>query len=65
VATLAAQLASVQAAIAAVESGAQSYIDDDGAAMTYPSLEVLYKREERLLSRTERGDSGRIKVSEF
>ena len=64
-ATLAEQLTSVQAAIAAVESGAQSFVNDEGATITYPSLDVLYKREERLLGRTERGNSGYIKVSEF
>jgi len=64
-ATLAEQLASVQTAIAAVESGAQSYTDNDGQTLTYPSLDILYKREERLLRNIASGNSGRIRVAEF
>ena len=64
-ATLAEQLASVQSAIAAVEAGAQSYTDQDGHTITYPSLRTLYEREERLLRKIERENSGRIKVAEF
>ncbi len=64
-ATLAQQLASVQAAIAAVEGGAQSYTDDDGAVIAYPSLDVLYKREERIEQKIARESTGRIKVAEI
>ncbi len=64
-ATLAEQLISVQAAIESVESGVQSYTDQDGHTVVYPTLRALYEREERLLRRIERGDSGRVKVAEF
>ena len=63
-ATLAGQLASVQAAIAAVEGGAQSYTDEDGHNITYPSLADLYRREERLERKISRESTGRIKVAE-
>jgi len=62
--TLAEQLSSVQAAIAAIESGAQS-ISLDGAIWTRGNLEALYDREERLQRRVDRGDRGRISVGEF
>lgn len=62
--TLAEQLASVQTAIAAVESGVQSYTDDDGANITYPALDILYRREERLERKIARQSTGRIKVAE-
>jgi hypothetical protein len=65
VATLAEQLASVQAAISAVESGVQSYTDQDGHTVVYPPLNVLYDREDSLLRKIERGNSGRVKVAEF
>ncbi len=64
-ATLAEQLDSVQAAIAAVEAGVQSYTDQDGHSVTYPSLAVLYARERDLQKRIARGDRDRIIVSEF
>lgn len=48
--TLAQQLDFVQTAIRNVEGGIQSVTDDDGHTIIYPTLEVLYKREERLLS---------------
>lgn len=60
--TLAEKLASVQAAIAAVEGGAQSYTDDDGHNITYPPLEVLYLREDRLQRKIDGQSTGRIKV---
>ena len=63
-ATLAAQLASVQAAIAAIEEGAQS-ATVDGQTVTRPDLQTLYAREERLLNKIDRGDRGRITVAEF
>jgi len=64
-ATLAEQLESVQSAIAAVEAGAQSYTDQDGHLVTYPSLQVLYNRERDLQKRIAQGDRSRIIVSEF
>jgi hypothetical protein len=48
--TLAQQLEFVQTAIRNVEGGIQSITDDDGHIIVYPTLDVLYKREERLLS---------------
>ena len=64
IATLAEQLASVQAAIAAIESGAQS-TTCDGQTVTRADLRTLYAREERLLNKIDRGDRGRITVAEF
>ena len=64
-ATLAEQLTSVQAAIEAVEGGAQSYTDADGRNITYPALDILYKREERLQRRIDRESQGRVKVAEM
>ena len=62
-ATLAEQLASVQAAIAAIESGAQS-VTNDGQTTNRPDLRTLYAREKDLLNRIARGDRGRITVAE-
>lgn len=50
-ATLAEQLASVQAAIAEIESGAQSITAEDGRSLTRASLPALYAREKSLLNR--------------
>ncbi len=55
-ATTAEQLASVQAAIAKVESGAQAY-SEDGRSLTRADLATLYAREERLLTRQQREQS--------
>ena len=63
-ATLAEQLASVQAAIAAIESGAQSTAVD-GQTVTRADLITLYCREYNLLNKIDRGDRGRITVAEF
>lgn len=49
-ATLAQQLESVQAAIEAIEGGAQSYTIE-GFTYTRASLKTLYAREERLLNK--------------
>lgn len=62
--TLAEQLASVQAAIAKIESSAQS-ITNDGQTIINPALEALYKREETLLNKIDRADRGRLTVAEF
>lgn len=62
--TLAEQLTAVQTAIAAVESGFQTSTDDDGNQITYPDLNTLYKREERLERKIARQSTGRIKVTE-
>ena len=63
-ATLAEQLASVQAAIAAIESGAQS-ASSEGESLTRADLRTLYEREQRLLNKIDRGDRGNISVAEF
>ena len=63
-ATLAEQLASVQAAIAAIESGAQS-ATSEGESVARADLRTLYAREERLLNKIDRADRGRITVAEF
>ena len=62
--TLAEQLASVQAAIAAIESGAQA-ASSEGESVTRADLRTLYAREENLLRKIDRGDRGRITVAEF
>jgi hypothetical protein len=56
-ATLAQQLESVQAAIAAIEAGAQSY-QIEGFAYTRATLKTLYEREERLLDKIARESTG-------
>lgn len=61
--TLAQQLESVQAAIAEIESGAQS-ASSEGESVTRPSLEALYKREGQLLNKIAREDRGNISVME-
>jgi len=63
-ATYAEQLASVQAAIEAIESGAQS-IGHDGETYTYADLRTLYAREERLRKKI-RGQSRTTRtIAEF
>jgi len=62
--TLAEQLASVQAAIAAIESGAQS-TTNDGRTLTRADLGTLYNREKELLNKVDRADRGRTTVAEF
>lgn len=62
--TLAEQLASVQAAIAAIESGAQG-TTCDGRTVTRADIGRLYAREERLLNKIDRADRGRTTVAEF
>jgi len=62
--TLAEQLASVQAAIAAIESGAQSTASE-GESLTRADLKTLYDREEKLLNKIDRADRGRYTVAEF
>ncbi len=63
-ATLAAQLSSVQTAIATIEGGAQSYTID-GFTYTRANLATLYSREKRLLEKIEQTDQGRRRVAEF
>lgn len=63
-ATLAQQLESVQAAIAAIESGAQS-ASSEGESLSRADLKTLYDREDRLLNKIARGDKGNISVAEF
>lgn len=57
------QLESVQAAIAAIEGGAQSY-SIAGRSMSRGDLKTLYEREERLRALVERESSsnGRVRV---
>ena len=62
-ATLAEQLTSVQEAIAAIETGAQS-ITNDGQTTNRPDIRTLYAREKDLLLRIDKGDRGRITVAE-
>lgn len=64
--TVTEQLESVQTAIAAIESGAQSY-ELHGRSFTKANLETLYKREENLLSRheAEQGAGPRIRHAEI
>lgn len=63
-ATLAEQLASVQSAITAIESGAQA-ASSEGESLTRPSLDTLYTREERLLNKIARAARGsNISVAE-
>lgn len=56
-ATTAEQLASVQAAIAAIEGGAQSY-ETQTLKVSKADLATLYNREEALLKRLQRQNSG-------
>lgn len=63
--TLAQQLDAVQTAIAAVEAGAQSYTDEAGANITYPGLDILYQREERLLKLITAASPMEQRVAEF
>lgn len=62
--TTAEQLASVRAAIAAVESGAAEVALSDGKRVRYPDLDVLYARERELLARQgqEARTGGRISI---
>lgn len=61
-ATYAEQLASVQAAIAEIEGGVQSWARDDRQG-TRPQLEVLYARERWLLKQIAReARGGRIRM---
>jgi len=62
--TIAQQLESVQAAIAAIESGAQS-AQCQGQTVTRADLITLYCREYNLQNKIARGDRGRITVAEF
>lgn len=58
------QLESVQAAIAAIESGAQSYRDSSGNQLNRGDLDVLYRREAKLrplAAREARGGGIRVR----
>lgn len=50
-ATLAEQLENVQAAIEAIETGAQRITAEDGRTLTYADLGTLYEREKSLQRR--------------
>ena len=63
-ATLAEQLASVQAAITDIESKGQSITDGD-QTKTNAMLATLYAREQRLLNRIDRAGRGRTTLAEF
>lgn len=56
--TVTEQLENVQAAIAAIEDGAQSYSIRD-RSYTRADLKTLYEREDRLLARYEREANNR------
>ncbi len=62
-ATLAEQLANVQAAIWAAESAKS--VKDSGQEREMPDLQVLYDRETRLLRRINRAANGSRSVAEF
>lgn len=64
IATLAQQLESVQAAIEAVVSGAQS-VSSEGESLTRAPLKDLRDMERDLLNKIDRESSGRITVAEF
>lgn len=71
-ATIETELAATRTAIAAVQSGAQSYTDNDGQTILYASLRDLSDREVGLMKRQhelelkiERQSSGPLKVAEF
>jgi len=55
------QLESVQAAIAAIEGGAQSY-SVQGRSVSRGDLAMLYKREETLRRKVDRETRGGIRV---
>jgi hypothetical protein len=59
--TYAQQLDSVQAAITAIEGGAQSY-SVNGLSYTRGNLETLYKREERLLTLINQASNGPLRT---
>lgn len=64
-ATLASQLASVQAAIAKIEGGSAS-VTIDGMSLTRADLATLYARESTLLQRITRESTGASRtVCEF
>ena len=64
IATLAEQIASNQAAITAIESGAQS-ASSEGESLTRASLDALYKERERLEAKFDRAARGaNISVAE-
>ena len=62
-ATLAERLLSVQTAIAAIESGAQSTATL-GDTLTRPDLQTLYNQEAKLLNQIDRESRGRVTVYE-
>ena len=63
--TLAQQLDYVQTAIRSVENGIQQITEADGSTTVYPSLDVLYKREERLLDKIANESAMEQRVAEF
>lgn len=56
-ATLAEQLANVEAAIEAIETGAQA-ASSEGESVTRPSLDTLYKERQRLENKVARAARG-------
>ena len=63
-ATLAERLASVQSAIAAIESGAQN-VTHEGRTVERGDLRVLYDQEERLEKRIANTTRRRRTIAEF
>jgi hypothetical protein len=64
-ATLAEQLASVQAAIAEIEGGAQSTSSRDGRRRDRADLATLYAREKDLMRRIGRQGGGGVFVGDL
>ena len=61
--TYAAQLANVQAAIEAIETGAQAYSVAGGRSKTAADLDTLYRREKYLRRMAQRETDGGIRVT--
>jgi len=64
-ATLAEQLASVQSAIARIESGAQSTTYGDGSRVERANLDALYRREADLKRQISRQGGGGVFVGDL
>ena len=64
-ATTADQLASVQAAISAIESGGASSYSIGNRSVTKTDLKVLYDREASLISRLDRESGGTFRLAKI
>lgn len=63
--TLAQELAEVEAAITSVLGGAQSYTDNDGQTIVYPSLADLRQMRRELRSEITDSSAMEQRVAEF